>query len=59
MEATKPSLFFVFVQQGENSLDELTGLEEIYVLTTFGQKFQRKLHSESKLSSTPTVVHLA
>ena len=38
MDVKKPSLLLLFVQQDEKYLEELTCLEEPYVLTTFGKK---------------------
>ena len=59
MDVTKPNLLSLFVQQDEKCLEWLTSLEETYVLTTFGKKPMRKVRSESKLASLPTVVHVA
>ena len=59
MDVTKPRYLVLFVKQDEKCLEELTILEEIYVLTTFDKKFKRKARSESKVASIATLVHVA
>ena len=59
MDITKPSLLLLFVKQEEKFLEVSTSFEETYVLATFGKNFMKKVYSESKLESKPTVVHIA
>ena len=56
---TKPNLILLFVQLDEKPLEESTSLERTYCLAIFGNKSMRKVHSEPKLESKPTAVHIA
>ena len=55
---TKPSLIFLFVVQDKKSLEMSTSRKETYFLKIFGNKSMRKVRSESKLVSKPTIVHI-
>ena len=52
-------IFIVCTTGTKKTSEELTSFEETYVLTNFGNKSMRKVHSESKLASKPIVVHIA
>ena len=56
---TKRSSVLLFVQPDEKLLEELTKVKEIYFLTTFRNKSQRKIRSQSKRSAKRTAVHIA
>ena len=56
---TKRSLVLLFVQPDEKLLEKSTKLKEIYFLTPFGNKSQRKIRSQSKRSAKLTAVHIA
>ena len=57
-DAMKPSLLLLFVQKDEKSLEVSTCFRKSSVLTTFGKKSMRKVHSESKLTSNRAVVQI-
>ena len=59
VDVTKPSLLELFVQQDKMSWEESTSLKETYFLTIFGNETMRKVRSESKRASKPTVVYIA
>ena len=56
MEVMKPSLLLLIVQQDEKCLEQSTSLEETYVSA---KKSMKKVRSQSKLASKPSVVHIA
>ena len=57
--APQHSLSLLFVQPDKKSLEESTRLERTYFLTYSSNKRIKKVHSESKLQSKPTAIHVA
>ena len=57
--AAKHSLSLLFVQPDKKSLEESTRLERTYFLTYSSNKPIKKVHSESKLQSKRTAIHVA
>ena len=51
--------FLLLVQQDEKSSEESTSLERTYVETIFANKTMTKVHSQLKLPSKLTAVHIA
>ena len=56
---SKPSLLSLIVQQGKKFFEESASLMKTQFLTIFGNKSMQKVHSESKLVSKPSVIHIA